>query len=939
MEFRILGPVEARGSVGPVWLPGTRQPALLAALLLDANRVVPVERLAEALWDDDPPVNAASAMQTYVFRVRQALAAAEPDGDQRLTFAAGYRLRVEPGELDLDAFRELARRGRACAETAAADFGAALGLWRGVALLGVPGRNLAAHAARLAEERLAVLEERIAADLAEGRHTELVAELRDLVAEHPLRERLHGHLMLALCRAGRPAEASRVFQAVRAALADELGIDPGAEIVELHQRILRGDVGAAAAEGRPAPVRAGPRNDLPGDILDFTGRDAELARLLAALPDRDDPAGTVVIEAIDGMAGVGKTTLAVHAAHRLVDRFPDAQLFIDLHGHTTEREATDPAAALDILLRAIGVSGEQVPQELDQRAALWRAELADRRALVVLDNAASAAQVRPLLPGAAGCLALITSRRRLADLDAARTLSLDVLPPEQAIALFDRVAGPDDGTGPGGDTGPDDRTGPSGDADAAAVAEVVELCGYLPLAIRIAAARLRTRPAWTAAHLAGRLREGRRRLRELATGDRSVAAAFALSYEHLDAAQQRMFQLLGLHPGLDFDAAAAASLAAVDQRDAELLLEGLVDVHLLAEPAPGRYRFHDLLRQHANATALAEEPEAERRQALRRLTDFYVHTAQIGDHTLEPHRPQLQLDEPAPGCRPRPMTDQAEAMAWFDAEHACLLAVQQAALARGAHPPVWQLAWTLGTYHHRRGHAHDQLATWQAGLAAATEERDQAAQLRAHRMLGWTLSRSGQHAEATDQLQRALALAEDTGDRPGQAHTHGALAASWDQREGYEPALRHSAAALDLYLALGDPTGQVRAQAAVGWYLTKLGNYDRAQAALDEALALCRQLGIQDTEANILDSLGHLAHHTGEHARALDHYGRARTLRHDLGNTYHEANTVDRLAETRLALGRPDEARDAWRQALALYEAQRRTKDVERVRSKLADLD
>ncbi|WP_188316799.1 AfsR/SARP family transcriptional regulator, partial [Solihabitans fulvus] len=720
MEFRILGPIEAWGAGGQARLSGARQLALLTALLLHANRVVSVEQLGEAIWGEKPPANASKALQTYVFRLRRALAVVEPGAGKHLTFTSGYQLRVEPGELDLEVFRDHVRRGRTAvsagrSEAAGEEFGSALKLWRGQALTGVSGPYFGPQAARLEEERLIAAEERVDADLAVGRDAELVAELQCLATEHPVRERLHGHLMLALYRAGRQADAVQTFHDLQDRLADELGIDPGGEIAELYQQILRGDPDLAVV--RPAGMPAA-RNDLPGDVLDFTGRDAEMTRLLAALSG-DGDGSTVVIEAIDGMAGVGKTTLAVHAAHRLANQYPDAQLFIDLHGHTTEHEATDPFTALHVLLRALDVPGDQIPHELDQRAARWRAELAERKALVVLDNAASAAQVRPLLPGATGCLALITSRRRLADLDAAQTLSLDLLPLQDAIALFSHVVGHDRAA-----------------AEPEAVEIVVDLCGYLPLAIRIAAARLRARSVWTVGHLADRLGQGRRALTELATGDRSVAAAFTLSYQHLSGSQQRLFRLLGLHPGPSFDAYAAAALAAIDPGDAEILLEALVDVHLLQQPTSGRYQFHDLLRQHARSTADTAESEMEQSRALHRLVEFYLHTAHNADRLLNPHRPPIQLDSPRLD-HIRPLRDHTAALAWFDTEYPCLLAAQRTARTRQWHQAVWNMAWTLGTFHERRGHLHDRLTMWRAGLAAAEYISDPVTHIFARRLVGY----------------------------------------------------------------------------------------------------------------------------------------------------------------------------------------------------------
>ncbi|KAA2256149.1 tetratricopeptide repeat protein [Solihabitans fulvus] len=914
-----MGPIEASGAGGRARLPGSRQLALLAALLLHADRVVPVDELVEAVWGDRPPGNAAAALQTYVFRLRRALSSIEPDGNQRLTFTSGYRLRVEPGELDLAEFREHVRRAGAAEdrpEEAAAELRSALALWRGAALTAVSGRYFAAQAARLAEERLTALEERFAADLARGQDAGLVEELRGLVATHPLRERLRRHLMLALYRSGGRAEALAAYEDLRGTLVDELGVDPGPELTELRDRLLRDEDAPPVEADRGRP---GARNDLPGDIADFTGREEEMRRLLDALPAGGGSA--VVIEAIDGMAGIGKTTLAVHAAHRLCDRYPDGQLFTDLHGHTSEHEATDPAAALDALLRALDVPGEQIPPRLDERAALWRAELAERKVLVVLDNAASAAQVRPLLPGASGCLVLVTSRRRLADLDTAGTLSLDVLSAAESAELFGRIVG----------------RGPA-EAEPEAVGEVVELCGRLPLAIRIAAARLRTRPAWTVAHLAGRLAQDYQRLTELATGDRSVAAAFALSYHHLDEDQQRLFRLLGLHPGADFDLHAAASLAGIGLDDAERQLEHLVDVHLLDQSVLGRYRFHDLLRQHALGVARTVESEARQREALRRLVDCCLHTAFAGDRLLFPPRQPIELDPPSPGSLPRPLADETSAMAWFDAEHAGLRSVQQLAAERGWHRAVWQLAWAMNTAHAWRGNGQDDLASWRAGLAAAGHLDDPACQILAHRRLGDANARVGRHAEALDHLQLALTLAERAGDQPGQAHAHQILAWSWERMGDDERALDHASRALLLFRALGNPVWEADALNAVGWFSARLGRYEPARASCEAALNLYRRHGFRIGEAATLDSLGYVEHHSGRHAEAVEHYQAALELYRDLGNSYEEADTLDRLGRTHTAVGDLARARAVWERARDLVRAQRRGGVADRIQRQLDEL-
>ncbi|HEX4701675.1 MAG TPA: BTAD domain-containing putative transcriptional regulator, partial [Pseudonocardiaceae bacterium] len=464
LEFRVLGPLAVRRDDEPVPVNSARQRALLGALLVDANRVVTTQDLAYRVWGDGTPPGARETLQSYVMRLRRTLGQGS-EGSPVVTRPDGYLIEVADGALDLDRFETLVRQAKAAEDDPAARaklLRDALAEWRGDALSDVPSDALHREVVpALREQRLAAVELRIDADLHLGQHQDVIAELTDLTARYPLLERFWAHRMLALYRSGRAAEALGCYESARKILADELGVDPGPELRELHAALLANDPALSTPDTTRKPKG---RDDLPGDIPDFAGRADAVRRLV----DLGRDATTVVISAIDGMAGVGKTTLAVHAAHQLAHRFPDGRLFIDLRGYTREGEPTEPAAALDVLLRAMDVPAGRIPADPDERSALWRAELAGRRVLVVLDNASSASQVRPLLPGSATCLALITSRHRLADLDTADTLSLDVLSPDEAFALFAGVIGAD-----------------RAQADPAATADVLRLCGYLPLAIRI----------------------------------------------------------------------------------------------------------------------------------------------------------------------------------------------------------------------------------------------------------------------------------------------------------------------------------------------------------------------------------------------------------------------------------------------------------------------
>jgi DNA-binding SARP family transcriptional activator/tetratricopeptide (TPR) repeat protein len=709
----VLGPLEVWDDAGGrVPVGGPQAEKALAALLVAGGAVVGLDELVDALWDGEPPRTATHQVHKLIAGLRRRLpGVVETDGP-------GYRVRLDGAELDLAAFVALT------ATPTLESLTAALALWRGPALAGIDSRALRAAAARLDDRRLAAAEAAVELRLASGDTGEAAAvavELPALVAAHPLRETLRRQLMVALYRCGRQADALAVYAEARALLADELGVDPGPDLARVHQQVLRADPalepGGAAA--RSAAVRPPAPCTLPYDLPDFAGRGGDLERLLA-------PAATVVITAIDGMAGIGKTALAVHAAHRLADRYPDGQLFCDLHAHTAGASPVTAEAALERLLRMLGVPPEAIPEDLDGRSARWRAELAGRRVLVVLDNAVSAAQVRPLLPGSPHCLALVTSRRRLGVLDGATLLSLDVLPPPEALELFAAIAGAD-------------RVA----TEPAAAAEVVGLCGHLPLAIRIAATRLAHRPQWTVAALAGRLRAERGRLGELTLADRGVSSAFALSYAQLAPAERRMFRLLGLHPGADFDAWSAAALADTSFAQAETVLEALVDAHLLRPAGAGRYAFHDLLRDYARGLA----PRDADRPA-QRLHDYLLAAATAATDLVSPGSRRF---EPALAAAPRhlpPLADLDAALAWLAAEHATLVAV---ALA----DPDWQLACVLRVYFEHCGAFADWRATHEHALAVAADSPLGTVLLRFG--LGALAMWTGRLAEGMEHFQRALA--------------------------------------------------------------------------------------------------------------------------------------------------------------------------------------
>ncbi len=596
-------------------LGGSRQRKVLAALLLNVNTVVTTERLVDLLWED-PPGTARRQVHNAIARLRVSLGGARA---VVVSDGPGYRAQVAREQVDVHRF--------GCALTAArraasdGDWDAvgktvseALRMWRGPALAGLTGRMIEAAASRLDEQRLVAQELSVEAKLRQGEAAGLVPELTELIADHPLREGLRAQLILALVRSGRQSEALEVYEQTRQLLAEELGLEPGHGMRELQQRILRGDAtlgsvpGIAPAEVdvparvsfevpavagtevvrdvasvRTVSVTSPPRPCLlPYDIADFTGREADIRRVLTAAGASTESA--TVVTALDGMPGVGKTALAVRVAYLLADRYPDGQLFVDLHGHTPGRCPMDPAVALDFLLRSLGVPVDQVPDSLAGRIARWRSQVAGRRLLLVLDNALDTAQVRALMPTGPDIGVLITSRRRLSALEGVSSHSLQPMSRTDATAFFHQVAGWE-------------RTA----SEAQAVADVADLCGDLPLAVRIVASRFRNRPAWTVRHLVERLVGAGRQLAELSLGDLSVAAAFAASYEKLSAEQQRSFRLLGGQADPVYDVTRAAALLGTSAESAERVLEDLLDVHLLVQHEVGRYRLHTLLREYARS--------------------------------------------------------------------------------------------------------------------------------------------------------------------------------------------------------------------------------------------------------------------------------------------------------------------------------------------------
>ncbi|GAA3873467.1 BTAD domain-containing putative transcriptional regulator [Saccharothrix violaceirubra] len=923
-ELRVLGQVEVLVDGTHVDLGHARQRCVLAVLAVEANRVVPTDQVVDRVWGDHPPRRARQLVSNYLSLLRRLLAGAGVDGVAIERRGGGYVLLVDPRRVDLHRFRRLVADARAQTDQARALelFEQATAAWRGEALAGLDTPWIATVREGLVRERFAADTDRLDLALRLGRHTALLPELTGRADAHPLDERVAAQLMLALYRAGRPTEALDHYRRLHARLTAELGTDPGPDLRKLHQDIL---TAAPTLTGTP-PGRASvtPRQ-LPSAPALFTGRRPELAELDHTLATtRDDPetTGTVLISAIGGVGGVGKTWLALTWAHRNLDRFPDGQLFVDLQGFSPTNRPTEPADAIRGFLTALGTDPARLPADLDTLAADYRSMIAGRRVLVVLDNAATAEQVIPLLPGHPSCTVLVTGRTGLASLidrHGARHLSLDVLTRDEARALLARRLG-------------DRRI----QAEPDVTDDLIDLCGRHPLALAITARHAATRPRVPLAEFATELRD--LGLDALDDDDPAASLPTVLSWSlrHLTDRQRTLFVLIGIAPGPDIDLPAAAALIGLSKADTRKILHALENHSLLDRHPRGRYAMHDLVRAYATADDHLTEPA--RQAALDRVVDFYLHTAYAADRHLNPHRQQVTFDPPATGVHPHPLPDLTAVLDWLDVHHPHLLAAQSTAETRRRHQTVWNLAWTLGSFHWRRGHRRDALTVWQAARTAAEHLPDPNTRILAHRRLGNAHAEMEQHEQAMIHLYKALTLAEHHQDPAQQANAQETLAWAWARQGDDRKALEHEQRALAIYRTLGNPVWEAEALNSIGWYAARIGDYDTARDHCEAALSLNREHDNPDGEATTLDSLGYIDYETGNHREAIDHYHQALTLYRELGDTTNTAETLDRLGHPHAALGHHTEAREAWQEALDHYRRLGRDTDAEQVRKQLDDL-
>ncbi len=1080
VRFGLLGSLEVMDGSGSAWrVRAGKQRAILAALLLGRGRMVSAVSLGEALWDGSPPPNEQAVLRTYMTRLRRVLG---PVGSRIVGQPPGWAVELRsPEEFDVIEVEQLRAAAQAEAGAgnwmrASAQLTSALGMWRGEPLVDVPSAALVRRdAAMLAELRVALTEARIDADLRLAKHRELVAELRQLVAEHPLRERFRVQLMLACFGSGQQAAALEVYRDAYRMLADELGVEPGRELREIHRQILSGHLALAAdvpgvvtvhpevrndldAGGQPqmpdgatgggsprvgpehvsvkpepatgcrdgrAPNAAAPvcpvneseeelatlgsrmtagsaRSGSPGAGLrewrraagltlqelagrsglavrtisdlergasgwqftqsiqvlvktlglprpladelvasygnggmlsavpnqlpdvarqlpaaprHFVGRLPEL-RLLARQQREIGTAGGITITAISGMAGVGKTALALHWAHRIAGEFPDGQLYADLGGFCPSGKPVEPAVALRAFLDGLGVAAQRVPRSLEARAGLYRSLVAGRRILIVLDNARDVEQVRPLLPGSPGCLVLVTSRARLAGLTVAgnaELLALDVLSDDEARQLLAVRLGAAQVA-----------------AEPDAVNELIGLCAGLPLAMVVAAARAAAHPRFPLTWLAAELRDTAGRLDGLDVGDAttSIRSVLSWSYQQLGDLAARMLRLLAVHPGPSITAAAAASMAGIPLPQVRHTLRALADANLITEYLPGRYALHDLLRAFAAEHAQAVGHAEDHRAAAGRMLDHYLHTVHATGLTTLWEREPITLAPPAPGVVPEAFAARDQALAWLDAEHAVLVKVTGQAAETRIDANAWQLAWSLAVVFRMRGLWQDLLATQRVALGAARRLRDQNAQAYSHRELGLASARAGQLREAYSHLGRALKLYEKLGDRDGQArariiigNVHASQGRDRDALDCALDALRPPPSDRQPPGKPITPTARAIALNNLGWYHARLGELDEARTQCEHALQLFRGMGNQYGQAVTLDSLGYIYHQLGNDHQAIAHYRLAADQCRQIGDLHFLPHTLAQLGESCQAVSDTAGARDAWQQAADILDS------------------
>ncbi|WP_328349723.1 tetratricopeptide repeat protein [Streptomyces sp. NBC_00445] len=944
-EFLLLGTVELRGADGAAADPGpAKQRTVLAALLVDAGRWVATETLIDRVWGQDLPAQTRPSLYAYIARIRRMLAstAAPLDvgtggaaaGPQLRRGPGGYLLDVPLDRVDVHRFRRLVDQARATDRTAAervAGLREALGLWRGEPLAGLAGVWVERTRHSWGQQRIEAVLAWSEAELRVGNSAGVIGMLDGLVAEHPLVEPLTVALMRALHAAGRSPEALACYTVLQKRLAEDLGTDPGAEVQQIHQAILRGEPAPPTARGTLPPAQAVPGRAVPAQLpleaQGFTGRQEELARLDGILAAAGERSAAVVVSAVSGMAGVGKTALAVHWAQRVADRFPDGQLYVNLRGFDPSGAAVTPDQAVRGFLDALGVPAQQVPLDLQARVGLYRSLLAGRRVLVVLDNARDADQVRPLLPGSPGCLAVVTSRNRLTGLvaaEGAHPLALDLLSPAEARDLLARRLGAH-------------RVAAEPDA----VQEIVTRCARLPLALAIVAARAATHSGFPLSAVADELRDSHGSLDAFTGGEvtTDVRAVFSWFYDALSAPAARLFHLLGLHFGPDISAPAAAALVGLPLRQTRGLLAELTRAHLLTEHLPGRYTLHDLLRVYAGERVLAEETPPERDRAVERLLTWYLHTADATYPILTPDRRRVPLDPLPASCHPLAFSDHDQSLDWCESERSNLVAAVHQAVAVGRPSIAWRLPAVLWGFFYLRSHLHDWLDTTRTALDAARGARDRTGEAFSLGDVASALTQVRRFDEAIDYFRQMLALCRELGDTHGRVQALVNLGYAYRHLGQPDKSVEYCRRALAVHRMLGEAWGREGTILAnLGDSYQQLGRFDDAIDCLEQALTLLRAVDDRWKEGFALDVLGTVHHRLRRHDDAVAYYHQAFDTHAGIGNQWGLAHTLGNLGDVHLAVGKPDAARTRWRQALTILDKFDHP-DAEGIRDRLRHLN
>ncbi|MBP2327303.1 DNA-binding SARP family transcriptional activator [Kibdelosporangium banguiense] len=927
--FRILGTIEVDAGWQRLRVPPGRQQIILGALLLDANRVVGMDQLIDAVWDERPPATARSQIQICVSALRQSLAG--PGEAPIVTIAPGYLIRVADNELDLHVFeRNLAKADVAQQEGRLAEavqlLRAALALWRGDALGGgVGSRQLTACAVRLNEQRMTALENCVDLELRLGRHHDLIAELTGLVEEHPLRERLRGQLMLALYRSGRQADALGAYRAGRDVLVDELGLEPSEELQALESAILAGERQVTPTNepvGPPAGQIVQPRQ-LPADTADFTGRREPVADLVGWIGGDQ---GAVPVVVITGMPGVGKSALAVHISHHVADRFPDGQLYVDLRG--SQPQPADPVDVLCRFLRALGVPGSAVPEELEERAEMYRSVMADRRVLVVLEDAAAEAQVLPLLPGGPGCAVVVTSRFRLAGLPGARLCEVEVMDQEQSLELLGKVIGRD-------------RI----EAEPGVAEALVGTVGGLPLALRVVSARLVARPHWSLAAMMGLLADERHRLDELSHGEIMVRASLALTYEGLSKRSRRLLRLLSLVEAETFLGWIAAALLDEQPARGAHLMESLVDAQMLNVAGVDvagypRFKFHDLVRVFARERLTESESRQECQDAVERLVGGWLALAREahrrlygGDYTVlhgnglrwdaDPSYVSAALKEP---------------LQWLESEQACLCSAVRQAAATEFDEACWDLAVTAVTLFETRGYFDDWQETHEVALNAVRKAGNSRGVAAVMCSLGSMHLSRRRLAQAELMLEPALELFDELADVHGRALVTRSLGIlAYIEGRPVAAAELYDRAQHGFQLA-GDRIGEAYVLGRFAQLDIGRTRYDQAIERLRQALEICRETGNTRLEGQLLYRVGRVFLLQGNYEQAEQMLMTVLDMVHATGDVLGESFTLHSLGTVHLHMQELDKAEPILRHALSLRERLRDQFGASRVRLDLAAL-